>query len=130
VTEVTTLLREHVDVRQIEGEPRRRWFLDDAIDLIVWFGVEDEIIGFQLCYDKHRDQRALTWHRDRGWRHDRVSDGEGRFGAPKQSPVLVADGMCDYVALAKLFGERCREIDDKISAFVLDKITELQRREG
>jgi hypothetical protein len=124
------MLKEHDNVRQIEGEPRRRWFSDDYIDLVVWSDDDGLPIGFQLCYDKYRNERALTWHQDRGWRHDRVSDGEDRFGSPKQSPVLVADGVCDYTALMQSIGSRCSEIEAEVVQFVLQKIAELQERQA
>ncbi len=60
------MLRELADVRQIPGEPRRRWFADDYFDLIVWFDKRGQIIGFQLCYDLPRDEHALTWHEEHG----------------------------------------------------------------
>ena len=42
------MLKEYTHVRQIQGESKRRWFSDRYFDLIVWFGEQDEIVGFQL----------------------------------------------------------------------------------
>ena len=42
------------------GEPERRWFHGDQLDLIVWLTEEGEIMGFQLCYDRRGKERALT----------------------------------------------------------------------
>jgi len=39
------MLREIRDVRQVSGEPMRRWFSDEDFDLIVWLDPEDRIIG-------------------------------------------------------------------------------------
>ena len=44
-------LREIVDVRQVPGEPKRRWFSSDDIDLIVWLDDSGAPVSFQLCYD-------------------------------------------------------------------------------
>ena len=96
------MLRELADVRQIPGEPRRRWFADDYFDLIVWFNKKGESIGFQLCYDLPGEERALTWHKNTGFSHRRVDDGE-RQRPYKATPILVADGSFDDAAVSELF---------------------------
>jgi len=55
------MLTEIRNARQVEGEGFRRWFTDDYFDLIVWYGDQNAMIGFQLCYDKQGKERALTW---------------------------------------------------------------------
>jgi hypothetical protein len=112
------MLREICDVRQVPGEPKRRWFSDETLDLIVWLDERQEILGFQLCYDKTGNQRALTWRRDGGYSHQRVDDGEWRPGKYKQSPILLADGRCDMTALAAEFSRRAQSIEPAIVAFV------------
>src|SRR5438309_10513940 len=61
-------------------EERRRWFASADLDLIVWFDDADSPIAFQLCYDKLRSERALTWKPDTGFVHMVVDSGE-RQGA-------------------------------------------------
>ena len=82
------MLREISDVKQNSGEPRRRWFSDENFDLIVW---EDggEVAGFQLCYEKGGDQRAVTWFPESGLRNCAVDNGEDRPGKPKSAPILL-----------------------------------------
>jgi hypothetical protein len=112
------MLREFPNIRQPEG---RRWFADDYFDLIVWFDQRGEIIGFQLCYDVLGDEHALTWHRNTGFGHQRVDDGD--LQRPfKATPILVADGPFDAAAVAPAFAERSREMDQQVSRFVLGKI--------
>jgi hypothetical protein len=82
------MLREVRKVRQIKGESRRRWFDDDYFDLIVWFGEEDEIVGFQLCYDRRGEQKAFTWQQEFGYMHHRVDQGEDKPGKLKATPIL------------------------------------------
>ena len=89
------MLHEVQDVRQIPGDFRRRWFCDDHFDLIIWFDHEDGIYGFQLCYDRHYKPRALTWTKDKGYRHDGIDNGENKTGTHKSSPILVHDGSFD-----------------------------------
>ena len=116
------MLREYEHVRQIEGEGRRRWFSDNFFDLVVWSDDAGTIIGFQLCYDSERDQRALTWRRDFGYTHHRVDDGEHRPGKVKATPVLVADGLFDQRAIAAKFASAASEISPLISRFVFEKL--------
>lgn len=47
----TPMLRELANVRQVAGEPRRRWFFCHEIDLVL-FEDEQGICAFQLAYDK------------------------------------------------------------------------------
>ncbi|MFW5812247.1 MAG: hypothetical protein ACOCWS_04610, partial [Alkalispirochaetaceae bacterium] len=65
------MLSEIKPVRQVPGEGFRRWFTDEEMDLIVWYDGEDQeqIEGFQLCYDKEVLERALTWRPEAGFTH-------------------------------------------------------------
>jgi len=117
------MLRELAEVRQDPGEPRRRWFADDYFDLIVWFGKPEEIIGFQLCYDKEGEEHALTWRRSMGFSHHRVEDGE-RHRPYKATPILISDGPVNYPNIAHLFEERSSKMDKKVARFVLGKLSE------
>ncbi len=117
------MLKEYPRVRQVEGEPRRRWFGDDYFDLIVWLDDGDGVVGFQLCYDKGGDERALTWLPERGFTHRRVDDGErGGDLAHKSTPVLVVDGAVDHRSLTELLAEEGREIDQGIVRRICDRL--------
>jgi hypothetical protein len=70
------MLSEIRNARQVEGEGFRRWFTDDYFDLIVWYGNDRRLIGFQLCYDKQERERALTWTLEHGFQHNRIDSGE------------------------------------------------------
>src|SRR5687767_13022119 len=48
---------------------KRRWFHDEYFDLFVW-QAEGEVTLFQLCYGADATERALVWHRARGFFHD------------------------------------------------------------
>jgi hypothetical protein len=85
------MLHQIKDVGQIKGEPHCRWFTDEHFALVIW----DEIVGFQLCYDKSRSERAITWKAGSGFSHNAVDGGEDRAARYKGSPILVADGVVD-----------------------------------
>jgi len=116
------MLEEVLNVRQIDGEPRRRWFSDDYFDLIVWFDDDEKILGFQLSYGRFKGEHALIWHRESGYGHYRVDDGEGRPGKPKASPVLLPDGNFDSKGIAGIFKRESSKIDPLIATLVAEKI--------
>ena len=117
------MLTEVRNTRQVANEGRRRWFTDSYFDLIVWYvRGETEIAGFQLCYDKQRDERAVTWHRGEGFDHKRIDDGEVA-GRMKMTPVLVPDGTFDCAAVAERFSRESRKIDPEVREFVHERLT-------
>ena len=117
------MLREMPNTRQIQGEPRRIWFNDNSMDLVVWYE-DDVIIGFQLCYDKQGVEKALTWKKKTGYMHDQVDDGEGRPGKYKSTPILVMDGVFQANIVSDSFKEQSAEIDSEIVKFVTTKLNE------
>ena len=117
------MLSEVKNPRQVPGEGRRRWFTDAYFDLIVWYeGDSSSIAGFQLCYDKEREERALTWRSGKGFDHKRIDDGEVS-GRIKMTPVLVPDGTFDYRHIAERFRRESETIDPEIRKLVYKKLT-------
>jgi hypothetical protein len=116
------MLKEIIDIRQISGEPRRRWFTDNYFDLYVWFGEDKDIQGFQLCYDKDMNQRALTWNKPSIYTHHKVDDGEVNPLQPKRTPILVADGMFDNISVAERFRRESMSMEGDVSKFVYEKL--------
>jgi hypothetical protein len=116
------MLRELPNVRQVAGEPRRRWFFCHEIDLVV-FEDEEGICGFQLAYDKHRDEHSLAWNRDRGFTHYAVDDGEP-FAGVNATPFLYADGPFKRDRVLDRFLALAAGIPPDISAFVAERLRE------
>jgi hypothetical protein len=115
-------LRELADVRQVPGEPRRRWFSSPDLDLIIWVGERGAVLAFQLCYDKSRGERALTWHSERGYDHAAVDDGERQPSQYKSTPILVADGRLDRERVLELFVAASEALPHSIRETVADLI--------
>jgi hypothetical protein len=105
----------------------RRWISDDYFDLIVWYDPDGAIHGFQLCYDKAREERALTWMRDLGFRHTRIDGGETSPFA-NQTPVLAADGEFSAAQVRAEFIARSGLLPAEIRGLVLAKMEEYERR--
>lgn len=113
------VLREISNVRQIEGEPRRRWFSNANFDLYVWQSADGEISAFQLAYDKQDDERIVSWQRDRGLTHAAVDGGEARRDGPfKGTPILVGDGDFDPTETITRLRIARGGLDSHIFAFV------------
>jgi hypothetical protein len=116
------MLTEFLNLRQRSDEPRRRWFQSADEDLIVWFGEDDAIVGFQLCYDRSRAERALTWRAGEGYSHMRVDDGEAIGQTRKSTPVLLPDGAFDPQAMLARFLAISAEVPAEVAQFVRAKI--------
>jgi hypothetical protein len=113
------MLTEIRETRQIPGEGYRRWFTDERMDLIVWYTHEKgKIIGFQLCYDKEEDEKALTWTRESGFTHERVDDGGDRGYSHKGTPLLLPDGEFRSDRVLRDFTLLAEEIEEPLRRFV------------
>jgi hypothetical protein len=114
------MLVECANVRQVKGEGFRRWFTDDYFDLIVWYS-GPRITGFQLCYDRARKERALTWRWPNHYSHDRIDDGEAPM-TYKMTPILVQDGVFEKERVAAKFQAAAKRIEPEIANLVLEKL--------
>ena len=114
------MLRE-VAVTQVEDEPRRRWFVDDDLDLVVWLTEHDSVVALELCYDKPGHERALTWSRERGYRHFRVDTGD-ETAMRNLTPILVSDGAFPKEQVVARFAAASVAIDPAIRALVLERL--------
>jgi hypothetical protein len=117
------MLTEIRNARQVEGEGFRRWFTDDYFDLIVWYEEEGALVGFQLCYDKHSHERALTWTREHGFQHNRIDSGEIP-GHSKMTPIIIADGAFSRDPVAERYLQASGGIDPGIARFVYETLTQ------
>ena len=104
-------LREVRNCPQVPGERPRRWFESEGMDLIVWLSADGRPVGFQLCYDKGRRERALTFapegrllfprlfreaalmhHRDEGRADLRLARRGIGLGRVRESGTVVQNG--------------------------------------
>lgn len=109
------------NTKQIPGEPRRRWFSSQDLDLIVWLGEDENIIGFQLSYDKLFDQRALTVFATQFF-HSKVDEGDATPDKFKATPQLVNDDELNGSRLAQIFMNEAQSIDSLIAEHVYENI--------
>jgi len=112
------MLKEIPDVRQVPGDARRRAFSSAELDLTVWFDDRDGIVGFELCYDKGKNERAVRWSREKGFLHQKVDDGENRPGRYKATPILVPDGVFPVKKISRLFQDSSRDMERSLAEFI------------
>jgi hypothetical protein len=112
-------------IRSIANDWDRRWISDEYFDLIVWYESEFEIYGFQLCYDKPGNERALTWTRQRGFQHSAIDCGESKPTA-NRTPILVPDESFPAERVRTEFIARSKLLSTDLRALVLAKIHEFQ----
>jgi hypothetical protein len=118
----TPLLREVSPSRVEESGEIRRWFSSLEMDLIVWCDPADRPVAFELCYDRKDHERSISWRPGVGFRHLAVDDGEGPGIGPKQTPVLVADGLFDARLVAKRLAKTAKEVPAALLDFVFAKL--------
>ncbi len=116
------MLAEFKQVKQEAGGDRRRWFEDEAMELIVWYRGSDAVEGFQLCYPApDAQERALTWRDGRGFSHARVDAGDTRPDK-NLTPVLIPDGAVPWAVLETQFAARSTELEPALREFVLTRL--------
>jgi hypothetical protein len=120
------MLREIQSVKQNRDELFRRWFEDDFFDLFVWYDQQEKISGFQLCYEKCRDEHALTWREDCGYALDRIDSGE-RSVWETSTPVLLPSNDLPPEKVIETFVARSEAVDPQLVEFVVQKISEYAR---
>ena len=116
------MLRER-PVRQLQGEPRRRWFSDEGFDLFVFYEGR-AIVGFQLCYDKQAREMALTWDREEGVRIQCVDTGESH-PFEHRAPMLTEVGERPDAALSGRFRAVAATVPDDVRVAVFLGLEEL-----
>lgn len=100
-------------VTQPTNEPLRQWFADENFDLLVWTSEGGGVVAFELCYDKPRRERALTWSREFGWGHFRVDSGEAT-PIKNRTPILVSDGSFPKAQVVAQLTEASTTIDPRV----------------
>ena len=112
------MLREILETKQKPGEPRKRWFASLDMDLFVWFDEANEIISYQLTYDKPHGEKALVWSKENGFSHHGVDDGS-RPGKYPRSPLFVDDGLVVPARIISLLKNDGGDLEPSIEAFIV-----------
>ncbi len=116
------MLKEIKKVEQLKGEPRRRWFASTALDLFLWYDDDNNIVQFQICYDKGPDEQALTWHHEKGLMHHKVDDGENRSFRMKGTPIMVSNSNFNTNEILTKFEQLAGDLEYSIVNFILSQL--------
>lgn len=117
------MLTELKNTRQIPGESFRRWFSGHHIDLIVWYNDDrSSIKGFQLCYQKGKEEKAITWVQHKGYSHTTVDDGEGQQDRYKMTPILMPDGVFHSQRVIDLLHANSVHLEQEMVEFISQKL--------
>ncbi len=91
------------------------------MDLYVWYDHEDAPLGFQLCYGKPDEERALTWFRPASYSHMRVDSGPSQ-GVGRGTPLLFVDGRFDAVCVAQQFARLGADLPPDVVGLVTARL--------
>ena len=120
------MLREIKETNQGRGEPKKRWFTSLSTDIFVWLDDDDEIISYQLTYNKPHGEKALVWSKEKGYSHLGVDDGSNP-GKHPGSPILVADSLVKPDKIVSMLKEDKGELTPWIKNFIISGIEEYFR---
>ena len=113
--------------RRPSGTDRRRWFSSPEMDLIVWFGEDGALDGFEFYYDKNLSEHVLIWREGQGFRHLAVDDGETKPALDyKESPILIPDGKYHSGRIRRLFNAVRDELPRAIADDVENRLSRLR----
>ena len=111
------MLREISD----DSKPDTRWFTDEEIDLYVWFE-QRTVVAFQICYNKTKDEQAITWKSSGGFSHTLVDSDDDSPGR-NMSPLLLDLPPQKLDSLVTDFTSRSSEVPQEITSFILEKLS-------
>ena len=88
-------LAEVASVVQWPGEPRRRWFAAESMDLLLWVDEHGAPVGFQLGWRDGSRSHAITAREGQPLSHTAVDEGS-RGGAKFGQSAILRSAVDDY----------------------------------
>jgi hypothetical protein len=117
------VLSEIKNLKQERGPGRRRWFESDGLEVVVWYGSDERVTGFQLCYDFGRGDHALTWRPGGGFAHSTIDTGD-ESPLVNRTPILEPDGEVPWTKLAEVFDACSSTLEPGLQELIRDKLAE------
>ncbi|MFW5694720.1 MAG: hypothetical protein ACOCYB_06105 [Alkalispirochaeta sp.] len=122
-------LSENRSVRQRPEEGFRRWFVNEYFDIIVWYeSRRTPPTGFQLCYDRHANERAFTWQRGKQSSHFVSDQPHGERTAWAATAILHGDAGPIPASVLKRLEEEQGELDGALRELIVTTAREYNRR--
>jgi hypothetical protein len=117
------LLTEIVNISDTSPGLRRRWFTDADMDLYVWYDRHQQLVEFQLCYDKRGNEQALAWDSESGLSHHLVNTGDARPDTINQTALLQEETVPDISRVKALFTQTGQTLEHNLFEFILARLT-------
>lgn len=111
------MLKELRNPKQHPGEPCRRLFWDDYLQLCVWVDAQNAPLGFELSYDLAGDCRAFRCMPGPEVEHYAVDDGESRT-LRKAIAILRVDRSRINHEIPHVFRCRSQDLEPVIAGLV------------
>ncbi len=116
------MLKEIKNISQIPGDKKRKLFSDSFFDLFVFFEDNNEIVEFQLSYNKKDSEKIIIWSKENGFSHQSVDVGD-HPGKIKRTPIVIPDGVFNKSLVLDKFIKESKNIDKEIVDFVTEKLS-------
>ena len=118
------MLTEVRNVRQVPGEGFRRCFLDERMDLTIWYQSPGSLFGFQLSCATERETRVLTWTSARGFTHALLDDGEDK-PTVNRTPILWPAPLGDVAPFREAYLAASGGLPEAERTFISTRLAEL-----
>ena len=110
-------------IRQDDSDLHKRWFTSETEDLYIWTKA-GSLQSFEYCFDKHKSECSIRWHRDHAPAYTQI-DGGDHDGGYKMSPVSIAGYKPDIRKLLAKFAHAACYLENKMYNSITDKIEAL-----
>lgn len=116
-------MSDFIELKKEKEGSKRRWFMSNDYDLIVFNNEQGEIKEFQFCYDKNKHEQMLSWSIEAGYSHMAIDDGDvlNDMGH-KRAPLVVPNGSYSVNAILNKFLSASNSLPKNIEQFVKTKI--------
>ncbi len=91
------------------------------MDVYVWVNSDDQIVCYQITYDKPNAEKALTWKIESGFSHHGVDD-DAKPGKHPGTPLLITDGLPNLPRLMYLIYKNFGDVAPEVKKFIVTKL--------
>ena len=111
-----------INTRQ-DCDQQRLWFSDTDHDVFVWLDNNGQVVSFQFSYNKLHNEHIIVWHKDKGYSHNKIDNGEAANGHYKMTPIMIPDDEADFSKLAAEFKHISSELDSSLTDYIHQKLS-------
>ena len=94
----------------------------------MWYTPDEQILGFQFCYDRSSAEKALTWLPAPGFSHNYIDGGKTDALAYRHPAMVSSKPVTATTALTQRFNTVAGNLPEAIASFVRAKLAEFEQR--